>query len=148
MTRISGEILIDAPVERVFDAVADQRNEPTYNPRMIHVDMLTPDPIGVGTRWHGSFWAGRRRTGMTTVVTEFDRPHRIASTTTLPSARIRGAVAFAEQPDGTRMCWSWDVRPTGVMRLLGPVVGLIGRRQERSIWTGLKRLLERAEVPR
>lgn len=34
MGRISGEILIKRQVEEVFDYVADQRNEPIYNPRL------------------------------------------------------------------------------------------------------------------
>jgi uncharacterized protein YndB with AHSA1/START domain len=34
VARIDGEIVIAAPVEQVFDMVADERNEPRYNPRM------------------------------------------------------------------------------------------------------------------
>src|SRR4051794_38106717 len=101
MARIKGQILIASPAERVFDAVADQRNEPAYNPRMVHVDMLTPGPIGTGTRWRATFWAGRRRTDMITEVTDFDRPHRIGSTTTLSTAEIRGAVTFEPYAHGT-----------------------------------------------
>jgi hypothetical protein len=35
MTRIEGEIVINRPLEEVFDFVADERNEPRYNPRML-----------------------------------------------------------------------------------------------------------------
>jgi hypothetical protein len=34
MARVSGEILINRPVEMVFDYVADQRKEPIYNPKL------------------------------------------------------------------------------------------------------------------
>jgi hypothetical protein len=34
MTRITGQIVIGAPADAVFDFVADQRNEPAYNPHM------------------------------------------------------------------------------------------------------------------
>lgn len=34
MVRIEGEIVINRPVEEVFDLVADETNEPRYNPRM------------------------------------------------------------------------------------------------------------------
>ena len=40
------------------------------------------------------------------------------------------------------MRWSWRLRPRGALRLLSPVIGSIGRRQERRIWTGLKRHVE------
>ena len=32
MTHIAGEVTIAAPVDEVFDMVADERNEPRYNP--------------------------------------------------------------------------------------------------------------------
>lgn len=35
MTRIEGEIVIGRPVDVVFDYVADQSNEPQYNPQMV-----------------------------------------------------------------------------------------------------------------
>jgi hypothetical protein len=55
-----------------------------------------------------------------------------------------GALTFESVSDGgTRMRWSWDVRPRGIFRLLTPLVGTLGRRQEQAIWAGLKRLLER-----
>ena len=49
MARVSGEILINRPVEQVFDYAADQRNEPIYNPRMLRSEKVTDGPIGVGT---------------------------------------------------------------------------------------------------
>ena len=46
MTRITGEIVIDAPADVVFDFVADQRNEPAYNPHMVRSAKVTPGPAG------------------------------------------------------------------------------------------------------
>jgi hypothetical protein len=51
MTRVEGEIIIHRPVEEVFDFVADERNEPRYNPRMLDVQLICDAPIGVGTRF-------------------------------------------------------------------------------------------------
>ena len=50
MGGISGELVINRPVEEVFDFIADERNEPRYNPRMLCADKLSPGPIGLGTR--------------------------------------------------------------------------------------------------
>lgn len=49
MAEIEGEILIGRPVEDVFDFVADQRNEPQYNPRMVRAAKITDGPVGKGT---------------------------------------------------------------------------------------------------
>jgi hypothetical protein len=45
------------------------------------------------------------------------------------------------------MQWSWELEPRGMLKLMTPVVALIGRRQERTIWTALKRYLEGGEAP-
>jgi Polyketide cyclase / dehydrase and lipid transport len=50
MTHIEHEIVINRPVEEVFDFVADGRNEPEYNPRILRVEQISPGPIGRGTR--------------------------------------------------------------------------------------------------
>jgi hypothetical protein len=49
LARIAGEIWIGRPVEVVFDYVADQSNEPTYNPQMVRAQKITPGPVGKGT---------------------------------------------------------------------------------------------------
>ena len=142
MARISGGITIARPVEEVFDVVADERNEPQYNPDLLSSEMLTAGPIGVGTRFR-AVHAGRPRPFELAIeLTEFDRPRRIGSTTASPAGTIRGAVTFEPAVGGTRMSWSWDVRPEGAARYLGPLVALIGRREERACWAGLKRYLE------
>ena len=44
MARIIGEIVIDRPVEEVFDFVADGCNEPKYNPDMVQSVKVTTGP--------------------------------------------------------------------------------------------------------
>lgn len=143
MVSIHGEILIERPVELVFDFVADERNEPVYNHRMVRAEKLTEGPIGKGTQFRAATRAIGKRAEMLIEITDYDRPRRLASTTRMSSADIRGAVTFAADPDGTRLRWSWDVQPKGTLRLLASVVGSIGRRQERQGWmAALKRLME------
>ena len=142
MARIKGETVIARPVDEVFDFVADTRNEPAYNPRMVHSELLTPEPVGRGSRFAAYMATRPRPMRMVTEVTGYDRPHRLESRTTAASAQVEGSLTFTPVPEGTRMQWSWEVRPTGVLRLLGPVIGWVGRRQEAAIWAGLKRHLE------
>jgi uncharacterized protein YndB with AHSA1/START domain len=51
MTRIAGEVTIDAPVDEVFDMVADERNEPRYNPRILRAEKVSEGPVGAGARF-------------------------------------------------------------------------------------------------
>ena len=84
----------------------------------------------------------RRAVPMVIEFTGYDRPRRLASTTHLSSMDLQGTLTFDPIPEGTRMQWSWDVEPKGVLKVMTPLVALMGRRQEQRIWTGLKHLLE------
>jgi uncharacterized protein YndB with AHSA1/START domain len=147
MAHIEGEIVINRPVEEVFDFVADERNEPRYNPGMVRAELLTPGPVGLGSRFRAEMRTRPRPVVMTTENTGYDRPQRLASTTRLSTMDIEGTLTFDPVPAGTRMRWSWEVRPRGLLKLAAPVVARIGARQERAIWTGLKRVLEGQEAP-
>jgi hypothetical protein len=54
MARIDGEIVIDRPVDVVFDYVADQSNEPQYNPQMVRAEKITTGPVGSGTKFRSA----------------------------------------------------------------------------------------------
>ncbi|GAA4413381.1 hypothetical protein GCM10023168_36260 [Fodinibacter luteus] len=140
MATIRGELHIAAPVDVVFDTVADTRNEPGYNPDMHDVELLTPEPVGRGSRFRALM--GRAGTEMLVELVEYDRPHRLGSRTTSSLMDTSGGLTFRETADGTAMAWDWQVQPHGYLRLLGPLVGVIGARVERGIWGGLKSQLE------
>ena len=75
-------------------------------------------------------------------VTDFDRPTRIASSTSLSTMDIRGTLVFESLGQVTRMRWSWDLEPKGALKLMRPVVALMGQRNENAIWASLKAYLE------
>ena len=142
MVHIHGEIVINRPPEEVFDVVADTSREPRYNPRMHHAEQITNGPIGVGTRFHAETASMGRPVDMVIEITDYHRPHSLSSTTHMSSMDLHGTLTFEPVPEGTRMEWSWDLQPGGVLKLLSPWIATIGRRQEQSIWTGLKHHLE------
>jgi Polyketide cyclase / dehydrase and lipid transport len=142
MARVRGEILINRPVELVFDYVADQHNEPIYNPRMLRSEKITDGPIGVGTQFRATARSGRRVVEMLIEITQYDRAKRLGSRTTMSSVGVNGGLTFEPVDGATRMSWSWEVSPRGPLRLLGPLVAHLGRRQEQTIWSGLKTQLE------
>ena len=144
MARVIGDILINRPVEQVFDYAADQRNELIYNPRMMQSEKITAGPIGVGTRFRATARSGRRVLEMLIEVTEYDRARRLGSRTVMPSVEVNGGLTFEPVDAATRMSWSWEVSPKGPLRLLGPLAARLGRRQEERIWTALKTQLEGA----
>lgn len=142
MTRVHGSLTIARPSHEVFDVVADQRNEPRYNPRMSSVTKLTEGPIGVGTRFAASVCSRGRALPVTIEYTRYEPPLLLASRSVMPGAVAEGLLRCDPALEGTRLAWDWTVTLSGATRLAGPLVGLIGRRQERVIWEGLRRLLQ------
>jgi len=148
VARVQGEIVIERPVEVVLDYVADPRNEPTYNPRMLRSEKLTDGPVDVGTRFRAVVRSVRRPIDMLIEVTEHKRPTRFGSRTTMSSADIEGGLTFVPVAGGIWMTWSWEISPKGPLRLPTPLVVRLGRRQEKTCWTGLKQYLEGAQAAR
>jgi hypothetical protein len=144
--RIEGEVVIDRPAEEVFDFVADARNEPRYNPRMLRAEKLTPGPIGLGTRFRDEVKSMGRPAEIAIEIVGYERPRRLTDSIHLSTMDIRGGLTFDPVPAGTRMRWSWELLPRAVFRLLAPLVARVGRRQEQRIWAGLKRVMEAQEA--
>lgn len=143
MPRVAGDIVIRRPAEDVFDFVADERNEPRFNPRLSNVEIVSGEPIGAGTRFRAETASGGRTVPMTVEFTEFERPARLSSVSRVGTTTIAGALTFEPHGEVTVMRWRWDVHLPVALRPLGPIVGWLGARQERRIWGELKRLLER-----
>ena len=142
MAHIEGEITIDRPVAEVFDFVADERNEPRYNPRIASVRKTTSGPIGVGTTFTAQAMTNGWPVELTIRTTGYDRPRWLESSTALSGLDIHGTLSFDPRADGTVLRWSWDVTPHGLLRFVTPLIAHLGRRQERRVWTGLKEFLE------
>lgn len=142
MAHIDGEILIQRAVDEVFDFVADERNEPRYNPRMLRAEQISIGPVGVGTRFHAEMSTMGRPAPMVIEFTGYERPRLLASSTHLSRMDIDGTLTFEPVGGGTRMRWSWEMRPHGSLRVLRPLLTRLGRRRERTNWAGLKEFLE------
>ena len=97
MATIEGHIYIDRPPEVVFDFVSDECNEPRHNPKMTDVTPLTEEPIGSGTRYIATLKSGSRMLTMTTEFTDFVRPIRLGSVSTVGAMQTVGAVTFASR---------------------------------------------------
>ncbi len=74
MARVEGETVIGRPMDVVFDYVADQRNEPPHNPRMVRAEKITPGPVGNGTHFRSSVASLGHTAEMLIECTGYDRP--------------------------------------------------------------------------
>jgi uncharacterized protein YndB with AHSA1/START domain len=117
---IRTEIWIDAPIERVWEVLADVEAQPRWMLDLKSVRMLTPPPIGVGTRAEGDI----RIFGMAVVdpitITAFEPPRRFAIRH-VGRFSGEGLIELEPAPDGssTVVRWSETLIPPFLPHLAG-----------------------------
>lgn len=141
MIRAEVEVEIDRPPEEVFDFWADMRNDHEWHPSSVGtVEMTTPDPVGLGTKFRGEY----RGMGMVTEeTTVFDRPHRLGRRGAARRFRVESVFTFTPtSTGGTRLRASGSVQPVGWYRLLESIMGLAMKKQLSKVMNSLKIAVE------
>lgn len=114
---------------------------------MRRAEQISDGPIGAGTRFRAQTVSMGRPVEMIIEFTGYKRPRRLASSTHMASMELHGALTFDPVPGGTRMRWSWELKPRGILKLMRPLVARMDRSQEQRIRTSLKRFLEAQKTP-
>jgi uncharacterized membrane protein len=123
-------VVIDAPVDRVWETLADVEGQPRWMRDLKAVRLLTPGPVGVGTRAEGVV----RIFGMETLdqiaISAFDPPRRFAIR---HEGRFVGEGTIELEPgaDGTTTIVRWAETlvpphlPHLSARLLAPILARV-----------------------
>jgi uncharacterized protein YndB with AHSA1/START domain len=121
---------VAAPVQRVWDVATDLAASPEVVRAIDAVEVLTPGPFGVGTRWRETrTMMGRSATEeMTVTAVEPQRSYRVEAASR--GAHYVSTFAFTPSADGgTDVTTTFGGRPTStVARVLGAVAAPLGRR--------------------
>lgn len=146
MIHMNGEVIINRPLATVFDFVADARNEPRYNPHILRAEKISSGPIGLGTRFRNETASMGRTTEWTIEIISYERPRQLSTFLRSSAMDIQGAMTFDYSGAGTRMQWSWVLKPRGVFKLFAPLIGRLGHRLEDRNWQNMKNYLEAHET--
>ena len=129
MKRIAQERLIDAPLDLVFETVADIRNYAEAIPHIQEVSILSEVQVGVGTRFRETRRVAGQEATTELEVTEYEanRRYRCVSDT---HGTIWDSIFGVEERDGkTRLTLVLNARPKSVMtRLMNPMIrGMVAK---------------------
>jgi acyl-CoA synthetase (AMP-forming)/AMP-acid ligase II/uncharacterized membrane protein len=125
--RIHERLVIDAPIEQVWDVVADPGRYPAV---LDGVESFTPNdpeqPPAVGARYAMRFFVGSAPIGGTVELTEHDAPHDLAWTS-VTGIDQRGHLLLRREGDGTRLEFRFSYGAPGAV--LGTLAEVAAYRQ-------------------
>ena len=138
MVRVRLEVRM--PVEEVFDYFSDFRNENEWNVVAHDVEMLTPPPVGSGSRFAGQY---DRMGRLEYEILEYERPHRFRVRGEAKAFRFLSTFTFSHTAEGTRVDATMDPHGKGGMAVLTPLMGGIIKKQMSKGLESLRQTLER-----
>ena len=139
---LSATIDIDRPADEVFAYVIDVTHDAQWRTGVVEADFTSTGQPGVGTTGYDKIDANGREAVATWAVVDYEPNSHVRWT--LDSGPIRGTGGYIcdHAEAGTRFTLEAHVKPAGWYRALGPIFGMIGRRQNRADVQKLKAILE------
>lgn len=123
---------IAASPERVFSVAADIPRWPQHIAAITRVEILTPGPVAVGTRFTETRTMFGREAVEEMTVAEITPPARLVLTAESHGTRYRAVHTFTPDGEGTRLTLEFDGVPvTLAARLMTPLAWMM-RRQIKS----------------
>jgi uncharacterized protein YndB with AHSA1/START domain len=121
--RFATTVVIDRPVEEVFDFLADGTNDPKFSPRVQEIRKTTDGPPGVGTVYASTVKDAGFKTKREFRLTEFERPSRIRWTEISKNlvSVPEGGYDLAPEGSGTRLTFFNRFEGHGVGKLMAPL---------------------------
>jgi uncharacterized protein YndB with AHSA1/START domain len=112
---------LDVPPERVFDYIADIRNEAEWSKDITSAELVGDGPIGEGTQFDTVY---RGFGAMRLVITKYERPEVLWIDGDGPRIAMHFEMNLAPEGDGTSVTMTVDMRLRGAFRILSPMLKL------------------------
>lgn len=149
MALIRTRFYTKAPVEQVFDYIAEPDNLPAWNGNLVATKNLSGRPVAAGTSWIQVFKLGGMTTELPCRVLEFEPPFRIVCEGMLPlGVRLSLSLELEPQGDGTWVTCIADYTPPSSLggKIAARLVeNRVRRDTERNV-DNLKAILQKSAV--
>jgi uncharacterized membrane protein len=142
----SVEVLIGRPLDEVFAFVGDVRNRPRWDDSVDSEELTSPEPIGVGSTVRTRLRSMGKEYEYNWEIVEHEPPNRMTVESRSGPFPTTLVFRFADEDGGTRLNASVTGRPTGLMRLLQPMIARTTQKNLDRGYARLKHLLETGEA--
>ena len=142
MTRIEEGIEIRCPVEKVFAITTDAARWSTWHTAIPEAEQTSGGPVGVGTTFRGTTRLMGRSMPWTGTVTEYDANRKFGKNIDSGSVFIEQHNLYTPTPDGTKFTMMYDMKFSGCIRLLSPLIVRSMRTEMKNSLLNMKQILE------
>jgi carbon monoxide dehydrogenase subunit G len=140
-------IIVDRPVETVWEFISDlQTNGPKYEPDLIEKKQTSPGPARVGSTFQSKRSKYPRIVSFRT--TEYEPNSKLTlEFTNTPLSGSTQSLSVENLDGKTRLTLTLELKLGGFYRIVGPFVARSFKRQNKTILSNIKRILESEARP-
>jgi len=141
LTAEASESVARAP-EEVFAFLGDVRNEPRWHTDVLEATLVSGSPSVVGAVYDIKTKPTMGISGGTVTLSEYSPPSKIVYKVDM--GRFQPTTTFTMSPEGSgaRVSRKVEMEPSGMMRLMAPMMGGMFRKRNVMFVANLKRALE------
>jgi uncharacterized membrane protein len=142
MIKVETSVVINRPVDEVFEFVANIENLPQWAGPVLEAKQTSEGPVGVGTTQTQVAQLLGRRVETSQEVTEYEPNKKLSTKSTSGPIPIEVHYTFEPVAEDTRVKMEGNVDAGGFFKLAEPIVARMLKRQTEADSSTLKELLE------
>jgi hypothetical protein len=142
MTRIEESVEINVTADKAFAFTTDASKWNMWQSTIPEAEQTSPGPVGVGTTFRGTARMMGRSMKWTSIATEYDPDKRFGKNITSDSLFIQQHNTYHPVKGGIRFTLAYDMKVSGFLRLLSPLLVRSMRKELKKSLGNLKQVLE------
>ncbi len=142
MIRIETRVVINRPIDEVFEFVSDVENNPLWQSSIVEGKQTSSGSLGVGTTIMtiGRYLGLRIKTDWEVI--EYEPNKKYVAKSFSGSGQAKGTWSFEPVTNGTRVDLVAEMGLSGLLRIVEPVLKIKGQRESEKEFAALRKLLE------
>ncbi len=142
MAKLEHSVVINRPVEEVFEFMNNIENEKLYRTDLLESEQISEGPIGVGTTTREVTQFLGRKIETTAEVTEYVKNKVVASKSTSGPIPFKFRTSFEPVEEGTKVTMEFEGEIGGFFKMAESLVIKMGMKQIEKDFNTLKEMLE------
>jgi uncharacterized protein YndB with AHSA1/START domain len=142
MIETTQTITIDRPIDEVFAYVTDTANDPAWHTDILEARKTSEGPTGIGTTWHVRFKPVMGVSEGDVEVVNFEPNRKEVQEGVMGPMQPTLTYLFEPADGGTRFTRRVEIRTSGMMRLMEPLMRLMTPGRNARFLANLKEVLE------